>query len=380
MIDETFVLNYLPDYTNYVYPFHPIIPPAAIHEALDEAASNIEARAFLFALAAVTINLTRSESVFEQVRPWIHAAMKLQQPLLGTEEITVRRIMTVQWCHVCLMGMKQHGIAYFYLRQALTMLQLLEVDKEQHETLKVVERAQRQRLYHLMFIHERFLALAHQRSILLAPLPQLAIIDTSIPPNVDHGFRQITRLFMHVDEDLLSKWSRSDTERHAITPEWIEAKHQAIENESVYAFEEDMGLTEFQLADLIITKHWLHMLLWQIAVSQCLLSSSPEEHFMTLAFPVRISSQLRTMLATSRKEMFRIHGTAMQSKLFEITDTIGNVLITVPAPSAEIRAGRISDFLFLLDFLSSLPRSDPRQRDVLEGKLATMQDMFPAEV
>ncbi|KAJ8609009.1 hypothetical protein MRB53_039368 [Persea americana] len=323
--DPAALARFLPAYEQSVYPFHPIISLAEAVESMNEMQTSQEARAFCYALAAIAINLTCTNQVHEQLEPWISAAMHLQQPLLNVEQITARRLITVQWIHVCLMGMQKLDLAYFYLRQATSMIQMLHVDSDDKD-LSTSEKARRQRLYWLIFVHERFGAISFQWNVILPPLKSPPIMAPDIPAKVEFGFRQIYRLFSIVDADLLVKWNPSPSDpTQVITREWIEAKHHAIENESILSYygEGDKKLSDDQIADLIITKHWLHMILWQIAVSQCLLSSSAKENHMSLLFPIRISSQLRSTLSNMPKEMFTIHGSCMQQKLFEITDTIG---------------------------------------------------------
>jgi hypothetical protein len=72
-----------------------------------------------------------------------------------------------------------------------------------------------------------------------------------------------------------------------------------------------------------------------------------------------------------------VHGSSMTQKLFEITDTIADVLIHVPAPTLEETAYRIEDYLFILDFVLLFPTLDQTRRGILLEKLERLQSMFP---
>lgn len=52
-----------------------------------------------------------------------------------------------------------------------------------------------------------------------------------------------------------------------------------------------------QQADLVITKHWMRLLLWQIGLSKCLLSSASNEQAMSLLFPIAVSTELRALVS-----------------------------------------------------------------------------------
>jgi hypothetical protein len=72
-----------------------------------------------------------------------------------------------------------------------------------------------------------------------------------------------------------------------------------------------------------------------------------------------------------------VHGSSIVQKLFEITDTIADVLIHVPTGTLEETALRIDDYLFILDFVLLFPTLDTTRRGILLEKLERLQSMFP---
>ncbi|KAI7191734.1 hypothetical protein KC363_g3725 [Hortaea werneckii] len=96
------------------------------------------------------------------------------------------------------------------------MLEILRIkDSSSMLMLPFAERSQRQRLYWTVFIHERFYAIACHRPALLQPLETLPEPDGTIPIDINVGFIQIIRLFLHIDDDMLSKWFATfDSEQH----------------------------------------------------------------------------------------------------------------------------------------------------------------------
>lgn len=124
-----------------------------------------------------------------------------------------------------------------------------------------------------------------------------------------------------------------------------------------------------QQADLIITKHWMRMLLWQISLSRHMLSSRPgEQQAMSLLFPVGISTQLRALIGQVSRQEISILGSGTQQKLFELTDTIASVVLTVANSRSPETRQCVDDFRFLLEFWRTLPRLNATQLNILQEK------------
>ena len=268
-------------------------------------------------------------------------------------------------------------MAFYYLRQSISLIQILRVDDPATmQSLPIAERARRQRLYWEAFVHERYFAITDCHGLVLRELPTLPEHDPSIPLWVCNGFNQIIGIFRFLDEEFVHFWQSSRSGQTNFTSDWIEHKQRQIDAEPSGDDDQVAGLAQMQQSDLIITKHWLRTLVWQLAISKCMLTSAATKESMSLSYPVRLSSSLRSLVSRMSRHDIEIHGSGIKEKLFEMTDTIANVIITVPAQSLEETAGRVEDFTFLIEFLFSLPRFDPLQREILQKKLGTLQEMF----
>jgi len=65
-------------------------------------------------------------------------------------------------------------------------------------------------------------------------------------------------------------------------------------------------------------------------------------------------------------------------KLFEVTDTIANVVLHVPAASTEDEAIRVDHFLFLYRFVITMEKLDHELKIVLQDKMDKIREMFPS--
>lgn len=156
--ETSFFLALLPDFQNFVLPFHPVITIAEAQYAIETMDTDSEAKSFVFGLAAVTLNLTHSlrsqtSSPNSDIETWVSRSLNTLQPVLSQDDISVRRVATLQFIHVCLMGLGRHDLAFYYLRQSTTMVEILRVgDMEVMAQFSLAERARRQRLYWTVFV------------------------------------------------------------------------------------------------------------------------------------------------------------------------------------------------------------------------------------
>lgn len=377
-----FFESLIPDYIESVYPVNPIITAAEVQESINKMYTDKEHYAFVFAFGAVTLNLTftgprHTPDLSRKITQMITTAVESRGAFMFEETITLRKIMVSMFLHNCLMTLRKLDPAFFYMRDAISMIQLLRVDDEEEMAkFDVYERSKRQRLYWESFIHERYLGILDYRQAILPPLKDLPERDDSLPPGIFDGFNQIIKLFRLVDGDFLRNWLDSHNSS-TLTPTWIENKYKELDENRDGTAQEISMLNEMQQADLLITRHWMRTLIWRMAMSRTLLSSGSSKECLSLLFPVRLSQQLRQLISNMSREAIEIHGSGIVQKLFELTDTIADVVIHVPAATLEETAARLDDFLFLLRLIFTFPRLDSLRQQILRKKLETLQDMFP---
>jgi hypothetical protein len=380
--DASFFLSMLPDYMTSVYPVNPIITAEEVRDCVEIMGREEDAKSFVLAFGAVTLNLTcvgdrRTERVIKMIEHLVTRSVEARGLTTTNIRTSVRKAMTSLFLHNCLMTMRDVDTAFYYMRDAITLVQLLRIDSPLPGTPdSPPERARRQRLYWEAYIHERFLAILDYRPAILPQLSALPEEDPTIPLSVQEGFNQIIKLFKLIDAEFLQNWlGNHDTS--TVTPAWIENKHKELDNQDEDDLNQLNALTTMQRADLVITRQWLRTLVWRLAMSKTLLSSQASKGCLSLLFPVRLSQQLRQQVGSMSRDAIEIHGSGIVQKLFEITDTIADVLINIPAGNLEETALRVDDFIFLLQFLFTFPTLDQTRRGILTTKLETLQNLFP---
>ncbi|KHO00452.1 Zn(2)-C6 fungal-type DNA-binding domain protein [Metarhizium album ARSEF 1941] len=411
-----FFLGLLPEFEQLVYPVNPVLTPAEMRTAIHNMHSNFEDAALVHAYASVTINLTKTSwtmngvgiasqmATLMQYCFWAHrkAEMAMESDgytggLQSEMPITVKRIMTCVWLEISLMAFKRFDRSYTILREAISMVQMLNVHQygEGGHRLSRAETARRQRMYWEVYIHERFLFIMSGYPCTMAPLRTgLPLHDDTLPAHVAVGWNRLILLFQIMDDAFLSYWAAQQVPNPHLpepTSEWIEGKQARLDQDEADALgaEEEMvaagygTLIELQHVDLFVTRLWLRTLVWQLALSRGLLRSAPTQNThegLSLRFPAqRLSAQLGSLVSRLKSVSSVVfHGSGILQKLFEITSTVADVLALPHRgghAEAESRA-RLKDFFYLVQFLFGFEKTQQHQRDYLREKLEVLEKMY----
>lgn len=370
-----------PDYMSSVYPVQPILTEEEIRESIYSMDIDKEAWSYVHAFAGCTLNLSyigarRSPEIASAIERLVEESIRSRPAVSRHYKSSIRQCMTSLHLHNCFMTMRDSDASFFYMRDAISRIQALGIENPSRiASLPPPERAKLQRLYHEAYIHERFLSILDYRQSIMPPLSIMPDVDPTIPIGIQEGFNQIIKLFQLLDTEFLQNWlgNRNST----VTPAWIESKQAELDLQLDQPDGDHSVLTTMQKADLVVTKQWLKTLVWRLAMSNTLLSSSSPKECLSLLFPVRLSRQLRQQVSKTIKEDIEIHGSGIVQKLFEITDTIADVVMHIPAPSMQDTANRVDDFLFLLHYLFTFPNLDQTRKDILSEKLEKLQAKFP---
>jgi hypothetical protein len=161
----------------------------------------------------------------------------------------------------------------------------------------------------LAHLCDRTHALHKHRPITLYPTIHLPSFD-EIPSDrrVSAGLDLLIGLYKPFDDTFMSLWNKVRT--HA-NPTWI-AQLQSQLSEALPAY---LECTEIQAVELRITQQWLRTMVWQICVSQGLVSSVATDSAMTFKYPIEISRDLLSMTQQFSQQAMEVHGVGLVSTL-----------------------------------------------------------------
>jgi hypothetical protein len=370
--DEAFFESLLDTYMDAVYPMFPIITREEVRESIAQLHLRSHA-AFVYALAAVVIghtgvNTKDGNDRRTQVKYLVEQSLAYRGMLRPGIDIDIKFLMTNCLLSSSLVGVNDVVTAWAYLREAITIGAILGL----HETKKLatfplVERARRQRLYWMLYIHERFLSIHYYRPVVLTPMGVLPERDGVLPAGIHDGFTQLIKLFSLLDSNFINAYLDNTLQ---ITQKWVEEKQEQLTSATDLE-----SLTEMQKVDILITQLWMRMLVWQMAMSHLMLSSNNSTGSMSLLFPVEVARRLRALITGCSKRSIQVHGAGIVQKLFELAMGIADVIALIPSESLEENAGRIENFLWISQFLLEQPSLSATQKDALEKKLEVIREV-----
>ncbi|KAH7042753.1 putative C6 transcription factor [Macrophomina phaseolina] len=395
--DPSFFLDLLPEYTADVYPASPVIPEAEIRGCVQRMHADNEALSFLYVFAGVTINLARVDflqcmpGIREQVAGLVQRSLDHRPRLSVSLQPTPLQVMTSIFTEICLMGLQKVELALLHLREAQSLVKMMHVDDAEHMAaagFTLAQRAQWQRAYWECFIHERFSALTDWEPILLDPLPTLPEHDPNVSPAIQQGWNYLIQTFLLIDRQFVDYWRGGGGAAAAGggSAAWLNSKHRQLEDER-WQIELPTMLPAMQQADIIITRQWLRTMLWQMAISSMVLPTDDDAAAdngqetspggLSLTMPLKLSSELRLCITHLSPQAVGIHGSGILHKLFEITNSILDVIINLPQAPTEDTLQRVDDVLFLKKFLFSFPRIDPKHKRILNQKFEKIKELYP---
>jgi Fungal Zn(2)-Cys(6) binuclear cluster domain len=370
LFTKEFFSGLVEKYGEVIFPVWPAVTANQLQESIKLIDSDPMHAAFVYSMAAVTISHSGAQTFgfpsSKVVSRLIDMALEARGPIKPNTVITVRSIMTSIGLSSTLVAAHHVEIAWLYLREAITMTYIIGLGNTDSINLSLAERGQRQRLYWILFIHERFMAIHYYRPVILTPLDSMPEMDPDLPTGVQNGFNQIIKLFSLVDGNFLKAYLG---EGQPISESWIQEKQQEIHNSE----SEINTLSEMQQADLIITQQWLRMLVWKMAMSRYLLAedASAGGGYMSLLFPVEIAKKLRELISRCSIKSIMVHGASIFEKLLELALGVADALLVIPEKSLSHVSGRIDDYNWIADFLLSKESPITRdQKDILQEKVA----------
>ncbi|TPX17548.1 uncharacterized protein E0L32_012141 [Thyridium curvatum] len=105
---------------------------------------------------------------------------------------------------------------------------------------------------------------------------------------------------------------------------------QAISTELCRTHPLPVCKNEVQRADIVVTESWLRVVLWKSAIPYIDATTDPVDQGLSVSFPMSVGRDLLSNLTTLSSFALEAHGPGMMSKLFEVANTVADVMICAP--------------------------------------------------
>lgn len=229
------------------------------------------------------------------------------------EPVSTLSIMTSFFLFAYYGNHEQHGKAWHYLQESITFSETLDMDQEQsYAKLDPVEAQWRRRLYWLLFITERAYAVQRRKRTRLHAGVHLPAVFESEDPQLLNGFVNLANLFSAVDDSFVLAW-RGSRRQSLCNEAWL-ADTQKQLDAAALALD---NVSETQHLDISVTREWLHVLAWQMGVSNGLMWAKGESG-MRLDYPIELAGKVVEITSGANALALDSHGIGMVGRqLFE---------------------------------------------------------------
>ncbi|OAL26040.1 hypothetical protein AYO22_04454 [Fonsecaea multimorphosa] len=261
-------------------------------------------------------------------------------------------LLTSFFLHIYYANADKLRTAGFYLRETLTYAHGLKLHQlDSYAGINLDEYQLRLRVYWILFISERTYCVQNGLPTTLKPINEFPSTDpiqgydgAPLP-----AFIALIRLFTFLDGEILEPIPSS-------TPLAIEGspkgKISTLQNDlSLLLLSEE--LDESQRVDILATRNWIRILLWQYTIGHFVVSCHAEDQAFSALLPTKIARDMLAVLERVSWKSIQPHGYGMVSglkkffcpeynvlqelKIFRIADSLLDVLLCAP-PSFETRA------------------------------------------
>ncbi|KAF1966937.1 hypothetical protein BU23DRAFT_307139 [Bimuria novae-zelandiae CBS 107.79] len=366
-----------------VYPSQPILHQQRIQETILSMEHSTEAYCMIVALCAyvmIQANMTISSNLLPRPEMaqlsnvsighvLLEEAVRVRKGFDYLENPTHHSLLTSWLFYGCYFELGKDNTAWSYLREATTQAHLLGLHEEETHKSDPYDVSRKRVLYWLLLVAERTHALHKHRPISLYPTihaPSLEGSPSETP--VTSGLTYLINLFKPVDDTFISLWNKVQTHGN---PSWI----GQLQNQLTEALPSYFDCTESQAADLRITQQWLRTMLWQLCVSQGLVSSMAADNTLTFKYPIEISRDLLSMTHQFSQHAMEVHGVGLIEKLFDIACCLTDVVACIPFSPDTFALGPRDYVSRFLTLFSALRGGQTRYLPLL---LVKVSDVLPS--
>jgi hypothetical protein len=266
------------------------------------------------------------------------------------ETPTLATVQTSFFLFAALFSIGKDNSAWFYIREAMTMLQLRRLHEE--DTYAAMTDPQYmtycRRTFWLLFITERAYALQRHRPLTLQRTIDLPTVSPGQEATILSGFLDLASLFQNFDDTFLSLWNLS-VANSAASPESLIHLQDTLKS----ALPDVSDRTEIQQADLLVSRQWLKTIVWQLCVSKGLLSSSPTHECMSFHYPVTIARDVVFVSQLLPTEAFEANGIGILEKVYDIGWSLADILLLRPS-SMQVSSLEIGPGDYLMELVRIL--------------------------
>lgn len=366
------ISQYLEIYQARGYGIWPVVDTEALVARLLTHPDDLEAYALATAICAAIVSQFSidaeagspveghyrvSSSVFET------EAKKARNDSDHLENVTIFSTLGSFFLHVYSANIGRMNVSTVLLGETITKAHMVGLHKTTYYQGMTPEQTQHAlRIYWLLFITERAHSLQHDVPTMLKRAPDLAPLENLNDGSVTPAFVQLCRLFNILDVTITAD---PGTARNAL----------ALAQQQLSCDEASLSLeNELQRADITMTQQWMRIFLWQHALNVTSMSSEHQNEEFSFSFPAKVAQTVLSNLSSLSRQSIEAHGPGMESKLFDVANSLADVMMIMPSMNHESHFGIGPRDLIhsLSQILARFRGGNPAVIGILQDKLETL--------
>ncbi|KAG5945049.1 hypothetical protein E4U60_005522 [Claviceps pazoutovae] len=280
------------------------------------------------------------------------------------DSITLNALATNFFLFGCYSSQEMHDKAWYYLREAATMIHMAGMDKEEHYMqFDAAEAARRRRVYWLIFSTERAYSIQRQRPISLSAninLPTLADDATDDQAHQLNNFIMLVNMFQPFDGALTAVWNKT---RGQLTSHYLNGLQKQLNTlAQTYACQDP----NFQ--DLHTNRQWLKNTAWQLTTG--VVNGENGDAMSTFQYPVNMSRELLVNMASQFPiQAVDLLRSGLIEKLLDLSSSMTEYLASQPASRDPFAVGPREHLSQVLAIVAVTRHGDFRYLPLLMSKL-----------
>ncbi|GAO18567.1 hypothetical protein UVI_02012400 [Ustilaginoidea virens] len=246
------------------------------------------------------------------------------------DAITLNALATNFFLFACFAGQEMHDKAWYYLREAATMIHMAGMDKEEHYMqFDASEASRRRRLYWLILSAERGYALQRRRPISLQAtinLPTLGDDTTDPEAHRLDSFVMLVNMFRPFNAAVTDAWNKT---RGHFTTQYVNGLQKQLNDVAQSYACQDSNFT-----DLHSAQQWLKNTVWQLT-SGVAANGNNEDSTGFTSYPMNLSRELLVSMASQFPvQVVDLLGAGLIVKVLELCSSLTEYLAMQP-PSRD---------------------------------------------
>lgn len=292
----------------------------------------------------------------------VEEAIKVRKGYEYLDSISLNVLATNFFLFACHYGLESHDRAWFYLREASTMIHLTGMHQEDHYMkLESVEASRRRRLFWLVYATERAYALQRSRPLTLQATINLPTVNDDMTDPLAHqlnGFVVLSNLFKPFDDTFNNTWSKA---RHNLSPQYLSGLQKQLTDLVQSYLCQDANFT-----DAHTNQQWLKSTIWQLTNGAV---SGGNDDSMSYQYSGNMSRDLLMSMASQfPSQGMELLNSGLIEKLLEVTHSAVEFLSLQPASRDPFAVGPREHMNQLLSVVAMSRNGDHRFLPLLLSK------------